>query len=236
MKRKQLRSNRQTANMKKIILTITGVVAASLSGFSQGQVYFENENASGYVATDPNGHTTGSTFGYVQQTASFDVACYSLDVTTTSGLNGLDAYNYLNPLDLTSDGFTQDTVGGSLTPLVGTDGAFGSSLPTAIIPGVTSADAVIAVVVWTGGYSTYAAALASGTSDIAILVFVQAIGGAAPSPSITDIATGWDTVPNSPTSAANGGNEDLILSAPEPGTMALAGLGSLSLFLLRRKK
>ena len=208
-----------------------------MSGFSQGQVYFENANAPGYVAIDPSGHTTGSTAQYTQQAASFDVACYSITATTTAGLNGLDAYNYLNPLDLTSDGFTQDLVGGSLTPLVGTAGAFGSSEPTAAITGVTSANAVIAVVAWTGGYSTFAAALASGTSDIGILVFVQAIGGAAPSPSITDIATGWATVPNSPTSAANGGSEDLILSpVPEPGTMALAGLGSLSLFLLRRKK
>jgi hypothetical protein len=226
--------------MKKIILTITAVVGASLSGFSQGQVAFENPNAPGYVAVDAGGHTTGSTAGYTQQAASFDVACYSLDATTTAGLTGLDAYNYLNPLDLTSDGFTQDTVGGSLTPLTGTAGVFGASGPVAIVPGVASADALIAVVAWTGGYSTYAAALASGTSDIGILVFVQAIGGAAPSPTITDIATGWATVPNSPTSAANGGSEDLIMSpvsaVPEPGTMALAGLGSLSLFLLRRKK
>jgi hypothetical protein len=221
--------------MKKIILTITAVIGASLSGFSQGQVAFENVNANGFVATDPNGHTTGSTSGYVQQTASFDVACYSIDVTTTSGLNGLDSYGYLNPLDLTSDGFTQDAVAGSLTPLVGTAGAFGPQ--TAIINGVVSANAVIAVVVWTGGYTTYAAALASGTSDIGILVFVNAVGPAPQSPYTADIATGWDSLPNSPTSAANGGNEDLILSAvPEPGTMALAGLGSLSLFLLLRKK
>jgi hypothetical protein len=212
-------------------------MGASWSGFSQGQVYFENANANGYVATDTSGHTTGSTAGYTQQTPSFDVACFSLNQTTLTGITGLDAYNYLNPPDLTSDGFVQDQVGGSLTPLVGTDGTFGSSLPTAIIPGVTSADAVIAVVAWTGGYSSFAAALDSGTSTIGILVFVQAIGGASPSPSITDIATGWGTVPNSPTSAANGGNEDLILSSvPEPGTMALAGLGSLSLFLLLRKK
>jgi PEP-CTERM motif len=225
--------------MKKIILTLTAVVGASLSGFSQGQVFFENVAANGFVATDASGHTTGSTAGYTQQTASFDVACYSITATTTAGLNGLDAYNYLNPTDLTADGFTQDAIAGSLTPLVGTDGAFGtgSSYPTAIISGVTSANAVLAVVAWTGGYSTFAAALASGTSDIGILVFVQAVGGAAPSPTATDLATGWSTVPNSPTSAANGGNEDLILSpVPEPGTMALAGLGSLSLFLLRRKK
>jgi len=113
---------------------------------------------------------------------------------------------------------------------------------TATITGVTGtsvtpADAVIAVVAWTGGYSTYAAALASGTSDIGILVFVQGVGPASPSPYTEDISTGWNSTPNSPTSAANGGNEDLILSpVPEPGTMALAGLGSLSLFLLRRKK
>jgi hypothetical protein len=226
--------------MKKIILTLVAVTGATLSGFSQGQVAFENGAANGYVAVDQSGHTSGSTSGYTQQAASFDVACYSLAQGTLAGITGLDAYNYLSPADLTSDGFTQDLIAGSLTPLVGANGVFGPQ--TATISGVTGtsttpADAVIAVVAWTGGYSTFAAALAAGTSDIGILVFVQGVGPASPSPYTEDIATGWNSTPNSPTSSANGGNEDLIMSpVPEPGTMALAGLGSLSLFLLRRKK
>jgi hypothetical protein len=220
--------------MKKIILTLAAVAGASFSGFSQGQVAFDNANANGFVVVDPAGDQSSSKASYTDA-ASFDVACYSITATTTAGLAGLDAYGYLNPLDLTSDGFTQDTVGGSLTPILGSAGAFGPE--TAIINGVTSANAVIAVVAWTGGFSTYAAALASGTSDVGILVFVNAVGPAPQSPYTQDIATGLDGLANSPASAANGGNDDMILApVPEPGTMALAGLGSLSLFLLRRKK
>jgi hypothetical protein len=229
--------------MKKIILTITAVVGASLSGFSQGQVYIENALAAGNVVIDVNGAASTTTSSYTEA-ASFDVACYSLDATSTAGLSGLSSSGNLNPLDLTSDGFTQDEIGGSLTPLTGSDGQFGSSEPTAAINGVTSANAVLAIVAWTGNYATLSAALAadainSAASDIGVLAFVNAVGGAAPSPDITDDSTGWNTLPNSPAAAANGGDDDLILSpvvVPEPGTMALAGLGSLSLFLLRRKK
>jgi hypothetical protein len=229
--------------MKKIILTITAVVGASLSGFSQGQVYIENANASGNVVIDINGSQSSQTGSYTSA-ASFDVACYSLDATTTAGLAGLSASGNLNPLDLTSDGFTQDAIGGSLTPLTGAGGQFGGSLPTAAVTGVVSANAVLAIVAWTGNYSSFAAALAAdlanpSASDIGILAFVNPVGAAQPSPTITDDATGWNALPNSPAGIANGGASDLILSpvvVPEPGTMALAGLGSLSLFLLRRKK
>jgi hypothetical protein len=221
--------------MKKIILTITAVVGASLSGFSQGQIEFDSVNVTGNVVTSPNGSLSSSASGQYGLATSFDVACYSLAQGSTSGIIGLNAYGFLTPGDLTSDGFTQDTLGGSLTPLVGSDGAFATT--TAVIGGIVNADAVIAVVAWTGGYSTFAAALAAGTSDIGILVFAAPVGPAPQSPYTQDIAVGWNALPNSPQSAANGGNEDLILSpVPEPGTMALAGLGSLSLFLLRRKK
>jgi len=37
--------------MKKIILTVAAIAGGALSGFSQGQVNFENANANGYVVT-----------------------------------------------------------------------------------------------------------------------------------------------------------------------------------------
>jgi len=229
--------------MKKIILTITAVVGASLSGFSQGQVYIENANAAGNVVIDSNGSESSKTGSYTSA-SSFDVAVYSITATTTAGLTGYSADGALNPLDLTSDGFTQDPIAGSLTPLTGANGQFGTLEPSAVITGVVSANAVLAIVAWTGNFSTFAAALAADqsnplASDIGILAFVNPIGAAHPSNAVTDDATGWNALPNSPAGTANGGTEDLILSpvsVPEPGTMALAGLGSLSLFLLRRKK
>src|ERR1700733_5546976 len=125
--------------MKKIILTITTLVAASLSGFSQGLLYFESEIADGYVVIDPSGDLSPSKVSYTVAT-SFDVACYSLNVASTAGLTGLDAYGYLNPAFLVSDGFTQDTVDGSLTPLTGAGGNFGTTAPltTATITGATT--------------------------------------------------------------------------------------------------
>jgi len=74
--------------MKKIILTITAVVGASLSGFSQGQVTFENNLANGYVSIAPNGPGSSSGGAYVQQAPSFDVACYSLNVSSLSQVAG----------------------------------------------------------------------------------------------------------------------------------------------------
>lgn len=225
--------------MKKIILTIAAVAGASLSGFSQGQVNVENAAANGYVVTSLFGDTSSTVTSSYQLASSFSVQLWSLAVSSTAGLTGLDAYGYLNAADLTSDGFTQDAFASGASSLAGSDGGI---LPTAgataLVNGVTSADAALAVVAWTGNFSSLAAAMAGG-GQYGILVFEQAIGPAAPSPFTQDIAAGWNTLANSPGSAANGGNDDLILTStavPEPTTMALAGLGGLSLFFLRRKK
>jgi len=224
--------------MKKIILAITAVVGVSLSGFSQGQVTVGNNNANGYVVIDPSGDLSTSTASYTVA-SSFNVEIWSLAVSSTAGLTGLDAYGSLNPLDLTSDGFQEDSLAAGGSNIAGTAGVFGGNNGvTAIINGVTSANAAIAVVAWTGSATTLAAAIADG-ADIGTLVFENAVGPAPQSPFTANIIQGWGTLANSPASAANGDNQDLIMSpvvVPEPGTMALAGLGSLSLFLLRRKK
>jgi hypothetical protein len=217
--------------MKKIILTVAAIAGGALSGFSQGQVDFENANANGYVVTSLFGDTSSTVTSSYQLASSFSVQLWSLAVSSTAGLTGLDAYGYLQGADLASDGFTQDS---NIGTVAGTDGGFGPV--TAQVNGVVSANAALAVVAWTGNFSSLAAAMAGG-GQYGILVFEQAIGPAQPSPFTQDIAAGWNTLANSPGSAANGGNDDLILTAvPEPTTMALAGLGGLSLFFLRRKK
>jgi hypothetical protein len=80
---------------------------------------------------------------------------------------------------------------------------------------------------WTGNYTSYAAAVASGLSSVygATTTFSQPLGnGGFPASSATDF-TGMPAVVLLP-----------VAPAPEPATLALATLGGLSLLALRRRK
>jgi hypothetical protein len=229
--------------MKKIILTIAALTGASLSAFSQGQLAFNNALANGYVVQSSLGHTVASSAGTYVQSTSFTAQLWALAAPTssTTGL-GIDAYGYLAPSLLVSDGFSLASGGSSVSGASG--GAF-SAGSQATVSGTTSANTVIAIVCWTGSATTFANALAAynaGSIYMGILAYVNPVGPASPTPNTQDISTGWNTLQNSPRSAAAdsfGGTQDLIMtqSVPEPATLTLAGLGGLaSLVMLRRKK
>ena len=220
--------------MKKTLLTIAAVAGASLAAHSQGQLYFENESANGYVVTSSLGDGSGSggTYAIV---SSFTAELWALPgpANTTSGL-GIDAYGFLDPFMLISDGFSQVS---NIGNIAGSAGEFRAPV-AAIVQGTVSANTVVAVVVWTGPATNLVQALAGpGTTALGIMAFVQAIGPAQPYPSQNDLSTGWNALPNSPRCAANGGVNDLIMwRVPEPTTLALTGLGGLLLLLMHRKK
>ncbi len=93
---------------------------------------------------------------------------------------------------------------------------------------------VLAVVCWTGTAATLSAAVLAG-DDIGIFTFVNHIGPGGTSPQVPSL-NGWPTT-LSPANSANDGYPELLLSpVPEPTTLALAGLGGLSLMLIRRRK
>ena len=83
---------------------------------------------------------------------------------------------------------------------------------------------------WTGNYANYAAAQASGTSitgQTASFTSAEGSTGVPPNPPVPLTLThpgpgNWD------------GN--LILSIPEPSTIALGGLGAVAFWLFRRRK
>jgi hypothetical protein len=226
--------------MKKIALTVAAVAGASFAAYSQGQVNFENASANGFVVTsnfgDQSSVTAGSNYAI---SSAFKVQLWALSgpTSTTAGLTGLDAYGFLNSANLVSDGFSQVS---NIGTVAGSAGAFGAV--TAVVPGTSSANTVLAVVAWTGSATSFATALTTPGTFLGIIAFVQHVG--APQPSgltgADDLAVGWNTLANSPQSAAHSGSEDLIMtpvSVPEPATLTLAGLGGLaSLVMLRRKK
>jgi hypothetical protein len=224
--------------MKKILLTVAAVAGMSVVAYSQGTVAFQNESEiDGLVDLQ-----TGSTLSYA---SSFTIALYYGDVSgaATTGSLGANQYGYLTTSqfasDITSDGLTLATTAtadGASNPGFFTAAGVGGGV-TLNVAGSVNDDIVLAA--WTGGYATLALAEASGTSEIGIIGFVNALGAGGQSPSVPYL-TGWNGLTATPavtTFEGGPGYPDLVMSpVPEPGTMALAGLGSLSLFLLRRKK
>jgi len=228
--------------MKKLVLTIGAVAGLAVSGYSQGQVDFENGNANGFVAVSSLGDTSGAGGTYTEAAPSFTTELWALTAPASNenGLAGIDAYGFLNPADLVSDGFVELATSGDQSNVAGSAGAFGPV--TMLVPGVSASETVFAVVAWTSSATTFAAADVVG-DNLGILTFVNDTAGAPPSGlniPADDIATGWNSDANSPRSAAEGGSEDLIMSpvtaTPEPATLALAGLGGLSVLLFRRRK
>jgi PEP-CTERM motif len=219
--------------MKKLTLTIAAVVAASMAAYGQGQIAFLNDNAPGYVVVDTNGHLSASTSSYTIA-ANFTAQLWALSgpSSTTAGLH-IDTYGYETPGNLVSDGFS--AVPSSLVVVPPSNGAGSFEGSTVSVPGTVSANTVIAVVCWTGGYGSFAAAM-SGGANVGIFAYVNILGPASPTPYGGEIAAGWALLANSPASAANGGSEDLIMApVPEPTTLALAGLGGLALLAFRRR-
>jgi PEP-CTERM motif len=228
--------------MKKIVLTIAmaGLVA---SAYSQGQISFENLDANGYVVESSAPDTTANAGGTYVDAPSFTATLWAIETPTSSdsGLTGLDAYGDLNLSDLVSDGFVELATSGSVSDIASSSaGAFGS--PTMLVPGVAASETVFCVVCWTGVATTLAAAEATPGDYIGDLTFVNDTAGAPPSgltPGVDDTSAGWDGLANSPRSNAEGGDEDLVMTAvpvPEPATLAFAGLGGLSVLLFRRRK
>jgi len=109
----------------------------------------------------------------------------------------------------TSDGFFSD--GTTITT------------PSGTAPG---AAAIFEVEGWTGNFSSYAAAVAGGAHVGASGEFVNGTANPAggPPPPPPTSTTGWD------------GNLVLIVTTPEPGTLALGGLGAAALLYFRRRK
>lgn len=236
--------------MKRTISAIAAIAVTSVTAFSQGVVFIGNNNAAanGFVVVDPAGHLSSSTASYTLPT-SFTVQLWALpgNLTTTAGIVGLDQYGYLDPANLVSDGFVQSTL-----PNTTGGGAFGGGVfdnsTVATVPnntggfasGAYTKQGVIALVAWTGTFANLAAAQ-SANAAIGIIAFVNNIGPGGADPNIPASYPGWNTLLNSPASAANGGSQDFILApvapVPEPATLTLAGLGGLaSLMMLRRKK
>jgi len=222
--------------MKKLILTAAVLSVASLAAFGQGQILAGNlfsgsgnfiqpifsansnspsastsGNPGGYAGTLPTGGNTTFTGSVLLQGAAYDFGFYAGPTSDTS-ISMMTLITVLPFRTATSDKLPAGCVIQAQVAIPGVD--FGQQ-----------GNFIIAAWSTDGGIdTTYAQALADPLSQEgkSPVVLSPVLGGNAAFPTVPNSGEGWTSFS--------------LTAAPEPSTMALAGLGAAGLLLFRRRK
>lgn len=203
--------------MKKALLTITAVMGLSLGAFGQGAVNVDNSTlADGSITLDIAGNYFAGIYGlevWVKNGTSQPLA----PINSLAGAQGSAvAYGQLTAL-----GFTKEATFLNRNN-TGNDGIVNIGQVNMADVSPAGSTVTIALAGWLGSGSSFL-----GASKGGVVAFYNATADYTQVPAPTPpTITGWDAA-----------NTDLILvTVPEPGTLAIAGLGLVSLLALRRRK
>jgi hypothetical protein len=201
--------------MKKLILSIAATSVVALSGHAQQLVFEDNGN-----------NSTDTTIGGVANHQDLNL---ELLVGSTSGTVTTDVVTLLLSQTTATATSALGSVQPGATDIVATGGDIDDhTLNPYVVPAGTAWAQVLA---WTGNYSTYAAALASGT--VGEYAGASQIFQILPAPAANSPASDISNIEN-----VGDGNIDLTqvpAITPEPSTLAMAGVGLASMLIFRRK-
>jgi hypothetical protein len=203
--------------MKKLILSVAALGTMSLSGFAQGITFSDFENAAGYgttIAGAPN-LTQDLNLELLYGTSAGNVTTPVVTLLLSSSATPADGNNVNVPLGETFTGAGDISAAGGL--LYDTTGSSYA---------VPAGSVFFEVLAWSGNYGSYAAAEASGVTGVfggASAVFPGSSPAAPATPNDID-GVGVINLTQVPTTVV-----------PEPSTLAMAGVGLVSMLLMRRK-
>jgi hypothetical protein len=212
--------------MKKLTLIIVAVVGLSMGVFAQGYIYMSDESLSSgaYISTNsalatspsmwPAGGLAASSFTLTIWSAPTADSAVATTIDNADKTSGLTAMSDL----ITSGDFTSVFTESESVDLGTGPGEF-QDVAASTIAGLTGgANSIIMVEASLTMPNT-------STTWEGVVGGTQANGNSSSQPPSEAFLTGWD-----------GLDQNLLLSAvPEPASLALAGLGGLSMLLFRRR-
>jgi hypothetical protein len=213
--------------MKRLLLTGVVTLTFALGAFAQGIIDLDNSANANRVETNTGGDIYTGTYGMeVWELSpppwSAEAVVAGIDIFDAAPVwgYGLWAYNQME-----ADGFKKEATFANQTM---TDGTF--SLGNLTMPDVTPAGStvVLALAVWTTSQPNWSAMVAHavrGATCCGVIAFMNPTGNPEVSPPSAPNLTGW--TPNI--------GDLAMMSIPEPGTLALAGLGVAALLIFRRR-
>jgi len=226
--------------MKKSLLTLGAVVAIAAGASAQGYLNLGTSSA-GFdtVSSNPSDSGVGGTYSdWPTGTITLEIftisatgnAALATSIDTLAGSASTEA-QAITDVTGGGDGFTQQAFG----PQGGGTAGELESQNLGITGGYFNASAAAINIVGTSGsvpaspmfYALYATYVSGSTHYAGVLVLDNPTTGYGP---------GSLTQPSTMTSDWNQGQNLLLAPVPEPATLALAGLGGLSMLFLRRRK
>lgn len=229
--------------MKKTLLTITAIVGVAAGAFGQGQLFFDIPSSTGVnsVTSNPNDPDAGGSDFFLNDGTG--ILTFSVYYATNSGSV------LANAAAINTDDRSASTLTAGLALLNAdfTQEAFGTTLGTEALTQNIEVDYGDLDVPQQGNYDVGTGAnIASGSSGLyAILVTYaggyegfQVLNGAGiGTPAVYNVGGGQSSAASMVNEWAN---QSLFMAvptaSPEPTTLALAGLGGISMLFMRRRK
>lgn len=221
--------------MKKTLIVAAALVATSVASFAQGSFLFSGNSKGIWDNYSTSaGHLTGETLdvSFLVGTGTPEIASIATSVATNAASTtfGTSFANATAWSDILSDpNFSLATSSGTnmISVVSASNGSFqGNGSQSFLVTGTTAgATYTVYAIAWNSAYATpaLAAAAHSAVGWSAAFSYVSGNPGALP--------------PTSPASFAAGMTAFGVVpgTVPEPGTIALAGMGIASLLAFRRR-